>query len=309
MKAVVYEKYGAPEVLKLKDIAKPHPADNEILVKIKATTVTSGDVRLRSSNFPAVAWLMVRMMYGFFKPKKTILGHEFSGIVEQVGKSVKNYQVGDEVIGTPTLLKTGTYTEYLSIPENRSKGVLGLKPKNLSFNEAAALPIGGMTALYLLNKGDIKQNQNVLIFGASGSVGSMAIQLAKQAGANVTAVCSTKNVEMVNTLGANSVIDYKTQDFSTMNQKYDVIFDAVGKLKKSDANKVLTKNGKFLTVKAITKPNQLLFNKLCQLVSGSTMKPYIDRTYFLEDIVDAHAYVDTGRKKGNVIIEVAETNK
>lgn len=305
MKAVIYTKYGAPSVLKLVDIEKPKPKDNEILVKICATTVTSGDTRLRSSNFPPVAWLLVRLMFGLFKPKKEILGHELSGIVEAVGKVVTKYKVGDEVIATPTMLSTGSYTEYICIPQERKKGVLGLKPKSLDFKEAAALPVGGMTALFLLHKAKLGTGQEVLVYGASGSVGSYAIQIAKEQGARVVAVCSSSNFEMVTALGADSAIDYRKQDYSLLEKKFDIVFDAVGKTSKPKAKKVLKQGGSFVTVKWITSPKQEHLNKLCELAETGNVRPYIDKCFPLSEMVAAHEYVDKGQKKGNVVIEIA----
>lgn len=305
MKAVTYQKYGSPSVLNMVDIEKPTPKRNEVLVKIYATSVTSGDVRLRSSDFPGIAWLFVRLIYGLFKPKKEILGHEFSGIVEAIGAGVSKYKVGDEVLGTPTMLPSGSYTEYLSIPEHRKKGVLALKPKTLSFNEAAALPVGGMTALYLLQKAKMGIGQNILVYGASGSVGSYAIQIAKASGATVTAVCSSSNFDMAKQLGADVTIDYKRQDYAELEQKFDIVFDAVGKTSKSKAAKVLKKEGRFVTVKALTSPGQEHLEKLCQLAEQAALKPFIDKTFPFSDIIKAHEYVDKGRKRGNVVIVVS----
>ena len=305
MKAVIYTKYGPPSVLKLVDIEKPQPKDNEVLVKICATTVTSGDARLRSSDFPPVAWLFVRLMFGLFKPKKEILGHELSGIVEAVGKDVTKYKVGDEVFATPTMLDTGSYTEYICIPQERKKGVLGLMPKKLDFKEAAALPVGGMTALFLLNKANLSKGQDVLIYGASGSVGSYAIQIAKEQGATVVAVCSSSNLEMVTSLGADSAIDYRKQDYSSLEKKFDIVFDAVGKTSKSKAKKVLKQEGSFVSVKSLTSPKQEHLNKLHELAEGGKVRPYIDKCFPLSEIVAAHEYVDKGQKKGNVVIEIA----
>jgi NADPH:quinone reductase-like Zn-dependent oxidoreductase len=284
---------------------KPVPKDNEVLVKIHATTVTSGDSRLRSSDFPLVALFFVRLLYGIFKPRKQVLGHEFSGIVEAVGKDVTRFNVGDEVLGTPTTLKTGSYVEYLCIPEDRKKGVLGLKPKNLSFNEAAAVPVGGMTALFLLKKAQLSTGQNVLVYGASGSVGSYAIQIAKAQGATVTAVCSSSNFDLVKSLGADSVVDYRKQDYSELDQKFDIVFDAVGKTSKSKAGKILKPDGHFVSVKALTAPTQAHLEELCKLADSGKLRPFIDKTFSLDDTAEAHAYVDTGRKRGNVVVEVA----
>ncbi|WP_417593299.1 NAD(P)-dependent alcohol dehydrogenase [Owenweeksia hongkongensis] len=306
MKAAVYTKYGHPSVLKLIDIEKPQPKDNEILVKMYATTVTSGDARLRSSNFPPSVWLFVRLIYGLFKPKKEILGHEFSGIVEAVGKNVTKYKVGDEVVGTPTMLNTGSHIEYLCIPENRKKGGLVLKPKTLNFNEAAALPIGGMTALFLLQKAKLGKNQKVLIYGASGSVGSFAIQIAKAQGAKVMAVCSSSNLNMVKSLGADSTLDYRNQDYSLLEEKFDIVFDAVGMTSKSKAKKVLKQGGQFVSVQSITNPKQDHLEELCKLSEESKIKPFIDKTFLFAEIREAHEYVDQGRKKGNVVIEIVK---
>ncbi|MCB0662766.1 MAG: NAD(P)-dependent alcohol dehydrogenase [Saprospiraceae bacterium] len=306
MKAVKYTAYGSPEVLKMVDLEKPIPKDNEILVKVVSTTVTSGDVRMRSSDFPPVAWLIARLMFGLFKPKKEILGHEFSGVVEAVGQHVTKYKVGDAVFGTPTSLATGSYTEYLCIPEERKKGVLAVKPTNLSFDAAAALPVGGMTALFLLKKANLSKGQHVLVYGASGSVGSIAIQIAKAYGATVTAVCSNTNAEMVQSLGADEVIDYKKVDYTTLDNKYDIVFDAVGKTSKSKAKKVLQPDGQFVTVAAITSPGQAHLDELKELASAGTLQPFIDKSFPLSVIAAAHAYVDQGRKKGNVVIKVAE---
>lgn len=304
MKAVIYTKYGSPNVLKLVEVEKPQPKDNEILVKICATTVTSGDVRLRSSNFPLLVWLPVRLMFGLFKPKKKILGHEFSGTVEAIGKDVTKFKVGDEIFATPTMLNTGSYAEYICIPQDRKKGVLGLKPKNLNFNDAAALPVGGMTALFLLNKAKLSKGQQVLIYGASGSVGSYAIQIAKEKEATVVAVCSSSNFDMVKSLGADRAIDYKNEDYSLLGNRFDIVFDAVGKTSKSKAKKVLKQGGSFVSVKSLTSPTQEHLSELKELAEKQKIKPYIDRCFQFSEIVAAHEYVDKGRKKGNVVIEI-----
>lgn len=304
MKAAIYTKYGPPNVLKLVDIEKPQPKADEILVKICATTVTAGDVRLRSSDFPLLVWLPVRLMFGLFRPKKQILGHEFSGLVEAIGKDVTQYKVGDAILGTPTTLKTGGYAEYICIPENRKKGVLGLKPKNINFNEAAALPVGGMTALYLLHKAKLNKGQKVVIYGASGSVGSYAIQIAKAQEATVVAVCSSSNFDMVQSLGADQVIDYREEDYSMLDDQFDIVFDAVGKTSKSKAKKILKQDGHFVSVKSLTSPTQEHFNALSTLAEKQKIKPYIDRCFNLSEIVAAHEYVDNGRKRGNVVVEI-----
>ncbi|MBT2161117.1 NAD(P)-dependent alcohol dehydrogenase [Zobellia barbeyronii] len=304
MRAAVYTEYGPPEVLKLMEVDKPSPKDNEILVKIHAATVTSGDVRLRSSDFPALFWLPARLIFGLFKPKKSILGHELSGVVQDKGKNVTKFAIGDHIFGTTTMLNAGSYAEYICLPQQWKHGVVTIKPKNLSFKEAAALPIGAMTAMYLLEKAEVSKSKKVLIYGASGSVGSYAVQLAKQQGASVTGVCSGPNFEMVQSLGADDLLDYKKDDYSLLKDKFDIVFDAVGKTSKSKAKKVLNKGGKFVSVKMLTKEKPEHLSKIRTLAEEGKLIPFIDKTFPLEDIVNAHAYVDRGRKLGNVIIEV-----
>lgn len=304
MKAVIYKKYGPPGVLNLMEIQKRKPQDNEILVKIYAATVTSGDARLRSSNFPPLFWLPARILFGLFKPKKKILGHEFAGVIEEIGKNVSKFKVGDQVFGTTTMLKTGSYAEYICLPEAWKNGVVAIKPNNLSYNEAAALPVGAMTAMYLLNKANLKKGDKILIYGASGSVGSYAVQLAIQHGLSVTAVCSNSNFEMVKSLGAERLIDYKKEDYTKGAEKYDIVFDAVGKTNKS--NKIIKTGGSFVSVKMLTKEKDVHLKKIKFFAENGTIKPFIDRTFSLIDIVSAHEYVDTGRKRGNVVIEISK---
>ena len=306
MKAVVYKKYGPPKVLKLIEIGKPVPKDNEILVKIHAATVTSGDVRLRGSDFPPLFWLPARLIFGLFKPKKKILGHELSGEVVEIGKAVTKFKVGDEVFGTTTMLNTGSYAEYICLPQEWKHGVVGLKPSNFNFNESAALPVGGMTALFLLKKANIDKTKKVLIYGASGSVGSFAVQIAKYLGSSITGVCSTSKISMVKSLGADSVIDYKKEDYTLTNEKFDIVFDAVGKTTKSKAKKVLNPNGSFVSVQMLTSEKREDLLKLKELAEEGVIQPFIDKTYPLKEIVQAHEYVDAGRKRGNVVIEIIE---
>ncbi|MBU3821505.1 NAD(P)-dependent alcohol dehydrogenase [Flavobacteriaceae bacterium XHP0103] len=308
MKAAVYEKYGPPDVLKLKDIQKPIPKENEILVKILAATVTSGDVRLRSSDFPPLFWLPARLLFGLFKPKKKILGHEFSGIVEAIGKNVTKFNVGDCVFGTTTMLKTGSYAEYICLPEKWKSGVIGLKPVNLTYQETAALPVGAMAAMYLLDKANLKNGQNILVYGASGSVGSYAVQMAHQKGSKVTAVCSASNFEMVKTLGADNLLDYHKNDYSESKETFDIIFDAVGKTKKSKAKKVLKTGGRFVSVNMLTKENDENLQQIKEMAENGKLKPFVDRHFKLDEIVKAHEYVDKGRKRGNVVIEIHSNN-
>ena len=304
MKAIVYEKYGPPEVLQLKELEKPAPRANEVLVKVHATTVTVGDSRMRSFTVPRAQWIFARLYLGITKPKRTILGMELSGEVEAVGADVTRFVPGDQVFGSTFATRFGGYVEYKCLPED---GVLALKPANISYAEAAALTGAGMTALRCLRKAQIQPGERVLIYGASGAVGTNAVQLAKHFGASVTAVCSTTNVGMVQALGADQVIDYTQEDFTRRAETYDVIFDAVGKLAAAPAKKRLTPAGRYLNVHKASSGREstedLLFLK--GLVEAGKLKVVIDRSYPLEQIVEAHRYVDQGHKKGNIAITVA----
>lgn len=302
MKAIVATQYGGPEVLQLKEIDKPTPKDNEILVKVHATTVTAADFRMRSFTVPAAVWIPARLALGITKPRQPIFGSELAGVVEAVGKDVTRFKVGDQVFASTLTENFGGYAEYKSLPE---KAMMAIKPTNLTYEEAAALPIGATTALRLLRKGKIQRGQKVLIYGASGSVGTYAVQLAKYFGAGVTGVCSTSNVELVKSLGADQVIDYTKEDFSSREERYDVIFDTVAKFPKTQYSKVLASNGTFVSMaKLDTKENMdnLIFIK--GLIEKGEIKAVVDRCYPLEDIVEAHRYMDTGRKKGNIVIRV-----
>ena len=304
MKSANYTNYGAPSVLSLVETDKPIPAANELLIKVQATSVTSGDTRLRSMNFPTAAQLIVRLVYGVFKPKQPVLGHEFAGVVEAVGSEVKHYKVGDAVFGTPTLFGPGTYSEYICVAEQREKGVLALKPSNLSFGQAAVLPVGSMTALFLLNRAKIMSGSKVLVYGASGSVGSYAVQIAIAKSAQVTAMCSAYNFDLMESLGVDDYIDYRTQGIGSIPGEFDVIFDAVGKVPKKQAKTKLAKNGQFLSVTSITSPTQEHLDQVINLVNQGLLTPLIDRTFTLDDIISAHEYVDAGHKKGNVVVEI-----
>lgn len=304
MKAVQYKQYGPPEVLQVLALEKPKPKDEEILVQIHAATVTSGDVRLRASDFPPLFWLPARLMFGLFRPKKKILGHEFSGVVEAIGKNVTKFAVGDEVFGTTTMLPRGSYAEYICLPQEWKHGVVHLKPSNLTHQQAAALPVGGMTALYLLEKAGIAPGQRVLIYGASGSVGSYAVQLAKHQGGGVSGVCSEANRDMVLSLGADEVLDYKKEDYTSLSPDFDIVFDAVGKTTKTQAQKILKKEGRFVTVQSLTSEKTEHLIQLKTWAEQGAIQAFIDRVYPLEEIVQAHKYVDQGRKRGNVVIEI-----
>ncbi|MFT4738804.1 MAG: NADPH:quinone reductase-like Zn-dependent oxidoreductase [Cyclobacteriaceae bacterium] len=306
MKAVVYTKYGSPYVLNPTEIEKPVPKDNEMLIKIHAATVTSGDARLRASDFPPLFWLPARLIFGLFAPKKQILGHEWSGVVEDKGKNITKFNLGDEVFGTTTMLKTGSYAEYICVPQAWKHGVIALKPTNLTYKESAALPIGGMTALFLLEKARIAKSQKVLVFGASGSVGTYAVQIAKHFGAAVTGVCSTSNLAMVVSLGAKKVIDYTKVDYTLSESDFDIVFDAVGKTSRSKTKNAMKKNGVFVSVEMLTKETTEHLLKLKELAEQGAIVPFIDKCYPLEKIVDAHLYVDQGHKRGNVVIDIKE---
>jgi NADPH:quinone reductase-like Zn-dependent oxidoreductase len=325
MKAIIYEKYGSPDVLVLKEIEKPVPKDNEILIKIFATTITTVDSIFRKGDS-----FFARLATGITKPKNKILGTEFSGVVESVGKEVKLFKPGDKVFGDSSK-KSSTHAEYICLSEDEPVITI---PSNLSFEEAASIPYGTLTALpFLRDNGKIKAGQKVLIIGASGAVGTYAVQFAKHFDANVTGVCSTSNIELVKSLGTDKVIDYTKEDFSKSGEKYNIIFDTVGKSSFNQCKKSLTENGIYLTTvvglqilkqmlltskakkKAIVAFTGLRSSKdrtkdlvyIKELIEAGKIKPVIDKYFSFDKFIDAHAYVDKGHKKGNVVISVLLT--
>ena len=326
MKAIVWTKYGPPEVLKLRELEKPSPKDDEVLIKIRATTVTAGDQEMRSLTVPLWLRLPMRAYVGLRKPKRiTTLGQELAGIVESAGKAVRQFKKGDEVYAA-TGFSLGAYAEYICLPEESEDSCMAPKPSNTTFEEAAAVPVGGLEALHFLRKANIQAGQKVLINGAGGSIGTIAVQLAKHFGAEVTAVDSTGKLDMLRSIGADQVIDYTHEDFTQSGQTYDVIFDVVGKSSYSGSVRSLTEHGFYLianprvskmirglwtamtssksviTKTASRKMEDLVYLK--ELIEGGKIMPVIDKSFPLEQTAEAHRYAAGGDKKGNVVIVV-----
>jgi 2-desacetyl-2-hydroxyethyl bacteriochlorophyllide A dehydrogenase len=300
MKAIIATKSGPPEVLQLREVPIPQPTDHEILVKVHAATVTRGDVVLRKMH----PFLFILLSPLGLKRKVTP-GHEFAGKVVEVGSSVRRFKVGDAIFGTTSGLRVGANAEYLCLPEETRSNVLAIKPANIPFGEAAALPVGALTALYLLQKAKLQAGQKVLVYGASGSVGTYATQLTKAYfDAWVAGVCSTKNVNLVKSLGADAVIDYTQQDFTQNGRQYDVIFDAVGKLSADQCKSSLAPGGLFVSVRSMTREDPGKLKLLTTLLAEVKIKAVIDKRYPLEQVAEAHRYVESGHKCGNVVISI-----
>jgi NADPH:quinone reductase-like Zn-dependent oxidoreductase len=305
MKAVICTGYGPPDVLKLTEVEKPIPGDSQVLIRIHATTVHIGDTRIRRAD-P----FFVRLYFGLKRPKRApVLGMELAGEIESIGKNVTNFKAGDKVFAFAGF-KFGAYAEYICLPARsekgsvEKKGLVALKPKNLTFEEAAAVPAGALTVLKVFQKANIKKEQKILINGASGSLGTYSLQMARSLGAHVTGVCSTKNLDLVRSLGADEVIDYSKEDFTKIHEKFDFLFDAVGKTSRSKCRGILKDDGRFLTTNGLDKIDPGDLDRLREMIEKEEMKPVIDRTYNPDQIREAHGYVDKGHKKGNVVINM-----
>jgi len=300
MKAIVATKFGTADVLQLQEVKKPTPKANEILVKVMATTVSAGDIRMRSLNVPLAFWLPARLTLGFTKPKNPIYGMELAGEVAAVGPAVTRFKVGDEVFASTLAAKFGAYAEYKCLPED---GLVLTKPHNMTYEEAAAVPIGGPTAVRLLRKGNVQRGQKVLIYGASGSVGTYAVQVARHLGADVTAVCGAANVALVQSLGADRVLDYTQADFASKLERYDVIFDTVAKFPKAILPQALAPDGRYESIaKLNTKQYVEELSFIKGLIEAGEVRAVIDLCYPLEQAAEAHRYVEAGHKKGNVVL-------
>jgi len=327
VKAVVCTRYGPPDVLQIREVERPTPKDNEVLVRVHAATVTAGDCEIRRFKMPIWLWLLARIGFGFRGPRRKILGQELAGEIESIGKDVKLFKKGDQVFAL-TGLRLGAYAEYDCLPE---KGLVATKPANMTYEEAAAVPLGGLDASHFLRKGNIQSGQKVLINGAGGSIGTFAVQLAKSYGAEVTGVDSMRKLDMLRSIGADHVIDYTKEDFTKSGETYDVIFDVVGKSSFTGCIRSLKGKGFYLlgnpglsqqvrglwtsrtsSKKVIGgmmshKTEDLIFLK--ELVEMGKIRSVIDRRYPLEQIAEAHRYVDTGQKAGNVVITVGQNNR
>lgn len=304
MKAVICPQYGPPEVLQLQEVAKPIPKDRQILVKIVATTVNSGDARVRSLRVKGFMKVIMRLVLGISKPRQPILGTTFSGIVEAVGDKVSKFKVGDNVFGMRGF-KLGTHAEYIAVDQHSH--VLKM-PKNATYEEAAAIVFGGHTAIYFLEKAKIteKPTKKILIIGATGSVGTAAIQIAKHYQADITAVCSSRGQKLVGELGVTNIILYDKEDFTNRAEKFDVIFDAVGVFNRKKCAALLNENGIYKSVNEYASDTIQQLELLKELFEKGTFKATIDKTFQMAEIIEAHRYVDEGRKKGNVVLKISD---
>jgi NADPH:quinone reductase-like Zn-dependent oxidoreductase len=305
MKAILCNEYGSPEVLKIKEVAKPVPGKNEILVKQFSTTINSCDVRIRSLEAKGITKVIMRLIMGWNGPKQPILGNVFSGVIEEIGRDVKGFKIGDKVYGANPGLKQGCYAEYVLVNENSP---IALKPHNISYDQAASLVFGGTTALHFLDKIDYKFKQSILVYGASGAVGTAVVQISRIMGLHITAVASTRNEEFVRSLGANVYIDYQNQSMEQLKDKFDIVFDAVGKLDKKVAKGLLKTNGDYLTVSGleVAKETKNQLERLGSWFEEGRLKSMIENTYEFDEIQGAHKFVDTGRKRGTVVLKVRD---
>ena len=326
MKASVWTKYGPPDVLQFKEVEKPAPKDNEVLIRVYAATVTAGDCELRRFDIPGYLWLFVRIMLGIRKPRVEILGQELAGEIESAGKKVTQFKKGDPVFAA-TEMRLGAYAEYACLPGTFA---MAINPANMTYEEAATIPTGGLNALHFLRKGNIRSGQKLLINGAGGSIGTYAVQIAKSFGAHVTSVDSTDKLDMLRSIGSDQVIDYTKEDFTKNGETYDIIIDVVGKCSFSPTVRSLKKNGRYvlgnprlagkirglwtsmttgkkvLSELASYKPENLIFLK--ELIEEQKIKSVIDKRYPLEQVAEAHSYVETGQKTGNVVITIGQNN-
>ncbi len=332
MKAIVCTKYGSPDVLQLKEVEKPTPKDNEVLIRIYATTVTAGDCEQRSLKLPIWYWLPMRVYVGLKRPERiTILGMDLAGDIESVGKDVKRFRKGDQVFGSTGFAGQGANAEYICLPEEPEGGVLAIKPANMTYEEAAAVPVGGLEALSFLRQGNVQSGEKVLINGAGGTIGTFAIQLARHFGAEVTSVDSTGKLDMLRSIGADHLVDYTQEDFTTRGETYEFILDVVSKSSFSGSIRSLKRNGRYLIANpglsqmvrrpwtSMTSSKKVIFGApspktedllfLKELIEAGKIKTVIDRRYPLEQTAEAHRYVETGSKKGHVVITVEHNNK
>ncbi len=325
MRAAVYKKYGSPDVLKVEEVAKPTPKENEVLIKIKAASVTAGDCEVRRFDISPFFWLPVRLYMGILTPRKNILGQELAGVIEEVGEKVTKFKKGDQVFAA-TEMDLGAHAEYICLAAD---GAISRKPKNLSFEESAALPVGALNSLYFFHLVGLKKNQKILINGAGGSIGTIAVQYAKLIGAEVSAVDTTNKLDILHKVGADKVIDYTKQDFTKNDELYDIIFEVSGKISFSRCKNSLSPNGIFISanptllqmfigfltkkrngkklITGMAKNNPADLDFIKNLVEEEKVKPVIDKSFSLEEIQDAHRYVESGEKKGNVIIKMGNS--